>query len=131
MFEKALKAKLIEIFDIERASFDMPSESLEQEVLFIEVETARNRINDGVKTSRVEGNVKVFVNADKFPFGYFTKQIDKAKASLTADIFFFNIEDSKKIYKNIVERSFSFVYFYKDQYDPRQGTITSIEFSEV
>lgn len=112
-----------------RASYNMPSESLEQETLFIEVITARNRIQDGIETSRVEGNVKLYVNSEKFPFGYFSKQIDKALASLTRDIFFYDIEDSKKIYMNIVERSFSFVYFYKGQYDPKQGTLTSVDFN--
>jgi hypothetical protein len=127
MFEKDLKAKMQTIFGLKKVSFDRPSpDALEQECLFIDVSNARNRVSGGEAWSRVEGQCKVFVNGEKLPFGFFTKKIRMAAADLTQDLFFYNIEDQTKIYGNIVERRFDFVYFWKGAYDPDQGELTSI-----
>lgn len=130
MFEKALKDRMQRIFALNKVSFDRPSpDALEQECLFIEINNARNRVSAGQAWARVEGQCKVFVNAEKLPFGFFTKKIRMAEADLSRDLFFYNIEDQTKIYGNIVERRFDFVYFWKGEYDPDQGELTSIEFT--
>jgi hypothetical protein len=56
-----------------------------------------------------------------------SKKINEASVSDTKDIFFHEFEENAPVYKNIVERTASFVFFYSSQYDPSKGTITSIE----
>lgn len=126
MFEKSLKEKLERIFDLP-ATFAEPGESNEQEKLFIEVSSSKARVKDGRSTCLVEAKVSIFGNADKLTFGFFAKQIDKATAADKIDLFFFDIDQSERMFQNIVQRSFSLIYFYDSQYDPEQGTITTIE----
>lgn len=130
MFEKDLANRFKSIFEIKKVSFNQPApDALEQECLFIDVQTARARVSGGESWARVEGFARVWVNAEKMPFGFFTKKIRMASADLTQDLFFYNFENQTKVYQNIVERRFDFVYFWKGEYDPDQGELTSIEFT--
>lgn len=127
MFEVELEEKLMTIFGVKKVSFAEPGESKEQECLFVQVENALNCIKDGRAISKVTGNAVLFGNADKIPFGFFSKRITQSDPSHTKDLFFFDIEANTLIYQNIIQRGFSFVYFYSAQYDPEQGTITSVD----
>jgi hypothetical protein len=49
----------------------------------------------------------------------------------TKDLFFFDMETNAGYFRNLTERSLSFVYFFSGQYDPSLGSITSIEISEA
>ena len=131
MFETTLKEQLQRIFDLDKATFDAPSESQEQECLFIEISKSRNTIKDGLQVARVTGKIRVFGNSEKLPYGYFSKCIQEADAADTLPFFFFEFEENAGSYRNIAERSVSFVYFFNSQYNPRLGTITSINISEV
>lgn len=130
MFESKLKETFQRIFDVKKVSFDQPGESQEQECLFIEISTSKNAIKDGLALAMVEGNCIMFANGEKLPFGFFSKRIRQADLADTKDLFFFDIEGNTKRYGNIVQRGFSFVYFFRGQYDPETGSITSIEFME-
>lgn len=125
MFEKALQETFERIFDFKKVSYQAPGESREQECLFVEVELCRPHVYDGGTRARVEGKASIYVEGDKLPFGYFQKCIDAHKAD-AKKIFFFNIEENARLYQNIVQRGFSFVYFFDSQYDPALGSITSI-----
>jgi hypothetical protein len=127
MFEKSLKEKFQRIFDLKKATFNLPGESQEQECLFIEIENSRNTIKDGKEIARVTGKIRVFGNQEKIPFGYFSKKIQSAAPADTKDLFFFDFEENAGTFLNIAERSLSFVYFFNSQYDPALGTITSID----
>lgn len=126
MFESELKTKFEQIFGV-KVDFAKPGESLEQECLFVEIENTVDRIKDGREISKVTGNAVLFGNADKIPFGFFSKQIAKADPALTAPFFFFDFESNNPIFGNKVGRGLSFVYFYEGQYDPKIGTITSVD----
>lgn len=126
MFEKELEEKLKAIFKLKKVSYSQPSNAKEQETLFIEIENAKNSIKDGRVVSMITGHAVVFGNSDKLPFGYFSKCIKQADPSLTKELFFFDIENNSRIYQNIVERSFGFIYFFSGQYDPDIGSITSV-----
>ena len=126
MFEKTLKEKLQRIFDFKKSTFDLPGESQEQECLFIEVQNARPTIKDGRELAFVEGKLRVFANQDKLPFGYFMKRVKNADPADTKDLFFFDFEENGGTFRNIVERSLSFTYFFDSQYDPAMGTITTV-----
>lgn len=131
MYENELSEKLKNIFQLKKVTFQEPGESNEQETLFIEIETSRNKIKDGRFTARVSGRLTVFGNANKMPFGFFSKQIDKAKVDDKKDFFFTDFEENTKIINNIVERSLSFVYFFNGQFDPNIGTLNQIDIEET
>lgn len=131
MFETALEEKLKKIFKVEKVSFSQPGESREQGCIFVEIENSRNAIKDGRQIARVSGNVVMFGPAEKLKFGFFSKAINAADSDDTKDLFFFDFETNTKLYQNLVQRGFSFVYFFNGQYDPDLGTLTSVNFEET
>lgn len=126
MFEKELESKFKKIFGVEKVTFDSPGESLEQGCLFIDIDSCKNTIKDGKAVAMVTGNVNLYGPAPKVPFGFFSKAINKAENSLTKDLFFYDIETNTQRIRDIVQRGFSFIYFFRGQYDPAIGTITSV-----
>lgn len=130
MFEKELSEKLKRIFCVKKVTFDEPGPSGEQECLFIEVESSNNVIKDGRSKAMVSGKVVMFGTAGKIPFGYFSKHIKQANVADTKDFFFYDFETNSKLFRDKVQRGFSFVYFFDSQYDPETGSMESIEFSE-
>lgn len=129
--QKNLTDSLKEIFQVEKCTFDLPSESQEQEALFIRVTSSRATIKDTRQIYRIEGQGLLFVNQDKMPLGYLSKAIAKADRSLTDPFFFFEMEENVGTYLNIAQRSFSFIYLIDSQYDPDQGKINEIDFKGV
>jgi hypothetical protein len=129
MIEKTLIEKLTKIFDVPRATFDRPTESAEQDILFIMVDSAKSSIKEKRHIARITGRIVVYSTHEKLPYGFFYKQLAEANASDTLDFFFFDFEENTGRGMNIVERSLGFVYFYSGQYDPEIGTIDSINLS--
>lgn len=122
------------IFDLKRTTYDAPGASEEQEVLFLEIAEVNPRIKDGIEGARVEGTGKVYVQASKMPAGYLAKRIRAyaiAHPDEMKDLNFFQLERSSPTINNLVERTFSFVYFFSGQYDPEVGTLESITFEVV
>ena len=128
MYESELKKLFKDIFKIDRVTLDQPSEALEQDTMFIEIERSKDAVKDGVVKSMVTGKCTVYAQSDKIPFGFFSKAIRQADPSLTKDLFFSDFETNSNYYRNLVERSFNFTYFYSGQYDPQTGIINEIEF---
>ena len=128
MFEDALKTRLKAIFDLDKVTYDAVGQAQEQETIFIEITSSKNRIRDGVETARVEGLLRVFSSSKKLPYGYFSKKIQEADNALTRDLFFYDIEENSNVFGNIAERNMSFIYFFNSQYDPNLGSITSVTF---
>lgn len=126
MFESALSTKLKNIFDFDKVTFDSPSESQEQEGVFVEVESSRVKVGDKYATARVTGKIRIFAQAEKMPFDYLMKQIDKADPDDKKDLFFFDIGLSQGRFLNIDERTIGFVFFFNSQYNPNLGTIETI-----
>lgn len=129
MFEEKLAEKFKKIFKVAKVTYDQPApEANEQDCIFIEIENAKNTIKDGREKSMVTGNGVIVAQSDKVPFGFFSKSIKEADPELTKDIFFFDLEVNTRRYRNLVQRAFSFVYFFDGQYDPETGSITSVVF---
>lgn len=132
MFEKSLADKLKRIFDLDKVTFDLPSESQEQECIFIDVKTSAGRVKDGFFTAKVTGGVRIYANSEKMPYGYLTKRIVEAKPEDTKDLFFYDFEENAGQFRNISERSMSFIYLFDSQYNPNvgeiEGLITNVEF---
>lgn len=118
--------KLKKIFSVDKVTYEAPGESREQECIFINVETASGHAKDAKYVARITGTCQMFGNADKIPFGFLSKAITKADSELTKDFFFEDIEGNTKYIGNIVQRSFSFVYFFRSQFDPKIGIINEI-----
>jgi len=127
VFEHDLSDKFKQIFAVEKATYDTPSESREQDCLFIEIENCKNSIKDGRAMGMATGNAIIYQKNASIPFGFFAKAIAKASSELTKDLFFFDIESNTQRYRNLVQRGFSFIYFFNSQYDPPTGTITSVD----
>ncbi len=131
MFENDLKAKFKRIFGFKKTTFASPSESHEQETLFIEIQKANSQVRDGRINGKVTGQAFVFAESDKLPLTYLSQRIRHADLDDTKDLFFFDLESNVKGLQNLVQRSFSFVYLFNSQYDPDLGSITSTTFTEV
>lgn len=127
--QKTLTDRLKKIFDLDEATFDLPSESREQECIFVEIENNRSNLKDAEQVFRVSGTLRIFVQVDKMPYGYFQQKIQAADPALTRG-FFFGSEENRGTFANIGERAMSFVFLFKEQYDPAIGEIEEIEFEE-
>lgn len=127
MFEKQLSDKLKRIFDLKKVSYASPSESQEQECLFVAIQNSKNQVKDGKFCGKVTGKITVFCNSEKLPYGYFSKHIVEAKPEDTKDLFFYEIEENNGTIGNISERTMSFIYLFEMQYNPNIGEITSLE----
>lgn len=130
MFEDSLKNIFEEIFKIKKVTYDLPGETIEQDVLFITINQAKTQIKDGKELSRVEGSCFIYSQRERLKFGYLDKMIQKADPLYTKNIFFFNLDTNEKTYQNLIQRGFDFMYFYKNQYDPVKGSITSVNFNQ-
>jgi len=132
MFEESLKTKFDQIFGLKLpTTLDDVGESEEQDRLFLTVSSCVPSIKDGYATERVEGEAFMYGSSEKLPFGFFAQAIRNADQDLKKDMFFYDLETNNKTENNIVRRSFRFVYFYNEQYDPRIGSITSVQLSEI
>lgn len=129
MFEKELSEKFHKIFNVSKVTYDSPGDAQEQGCLFIDIDSCNPTIKDGKALAIVNGNAYMYAPSDKLPFGFFAKAIRKSDIELTKDLFFFNIENNSQRFQNIIQRGFSFTYFYRGQFDPEIGTITGITLS--
>lgn len=131
MFEAQLKEDLQIIFKPEKVTYQQPSDVKEQSVLFINVEQPTPTFRDKVARFRVTGKCTMFANSEKLTFGYFARCIAGASKELHARFHFSEIDANTKYYQNLVQRDFSFVYFYETEYDPDTGTLESVEFETI
>lgn len=126
MLEKELADKFKAIFQMQKVTYDTPGESREQGCLFIEIENSKQTFKDGKEIAMITGNAVIFARNEEIPLGFFAKAIARADKSLTKDLFFFDFEANTLRFRDLVQRGFSFVYFFDSQYDPDIGTITSV-----
>lgn len=131
MFRQELQEKLEKIFGFKKVTFEAYSDSFEQDTLFIEVQRPRTKTSEGKVYARVTGQLVVFSQDNKMPFGFMQKRIEKAKNELTKSFFFHDVdvnqENSPARLQNISERRTNFVFFFTAQYDPKLGEITTLE----
>lgn len=131
MFEKELEEKFKRIFKVNKVSFDQPAKPAEeQKVLFVQVDEAKNTVRDGVFESMISGQAVMYAPNSELPFGFFSKAIAQSNRDDTKDLFFSDFEANTRRYRNIVQRGFNFIYFFRGQYDPKMGTIESVDFIE-
>lgn len=117
-----------DIFDLKKVTFDEAGETFEQDTLFVTVESYRESVKDGEVKGILRGTAKIYSQSKKIPYGFFNRKLTEASLDLTKNLFFTDFESNTNVYQNLVERSFSFTYFYTTQYDPEKGELTTIEF---
>lgn len=126
MFEKELAEKMKAIFKVEEVSFDAPGDSREQKKLWIEIEEPKFKFSDKQVRAMVTGRGTIFGPNQSLTYGFLASAIEKADKALTKDLFFSAFETNANRFRDIVERGFTFVYFFDSQYDPEVGTMTSV-----
>lgn len=133
MFRAELEKKLKEIFGV-AVSFNEPGESHEQNILFVEINSATERITKGQAYARVEARIYMFAQPSALPFGFFAKRIQAAARATTQPFFFFDVDtivgNSPARMLNLSEVMARFVYLHSSQYDPNHGTMPEPEWSE-
>lgn len=127
MFEKELAEKMKAIFGVDDVTYDAPGDSREQKKLFIEIEEPNFRITDKKARAMVTGKGTIFGRNEVLPFGFFSQAIAKAPNALTKDLIFRDFETNTQRFRDIVERGFSFTYFFSTQHDPDVGNMTSVD----
>lgn len=135
MFREDLENKLKNIFGIKKVSFAAPSDSYEQDTLFVAIDNCTSKAAKGSFISaRATGAITLYSQADKTPFCFFATRIERAPKDYKDSIFFFNIDEnvdsSPARLQNIYERKCSFVFLWQKQYDPNQPKINSFEIGE-
>jgi hypothetical protein len=132
LFKKELQRKLEQIFQLQKTTFDTPSDSFEQDTLFIQISNTKQRISDKQIHFRVSGNLTVYSRKSAFPFGFFNTKLDQVKDSALRKGFYLvngdNEIDSAASFVDVHERRTGFVFTYSAQYDPNQGQMTSLTF---
>lgn len=127
-----MQDKLKAIFGVKKVTFDEPGDSFEQDCIFVEILESQSNTGQGKATAKVSGALVMYSQNNKLPFGFFNKKIQQADKSLTKNFFFFDIDvdaqNSPARLQNISERRANFIYLYSAQYDPNQGSLTSVNF---
>lgn len=127
MFEKELSDKMKAIFDVKEVTYDTPGDSREQDILWIEIENPKFNFSDKKAKAMVTGKGTMFGRNDALTYGFFSQAIAKAPNALTKDLFFSDFETNSNRFRDIVERGFSFTYFFNSQFDPAVGNMTSVD----
>lgn len=134
MFKADLARRLKLIFGVSKVTFNAPDmDAPEQDCIFVEVVEAVCRMSgkdDGLQTAKVTGNIIMFSQAEKLPYGFFAKRVEQANFGLTKNFFFekeIDVLNSPARLINISERRITFLFLYDAQYDPNRGELTSLE----
>lgn len=128
--EKAIIDKFNKIFGVKKITMETPSDSFEQDTLFVHINSCKSKVTGNLFIAKVEGVATIYSQQGKIPFGFFQKKIDSAIPA-HKDGFFFtgpdtDIESSPARRINICERQCGFVYLHKEQYDPNKGELTEL-----
>lgn len=122
--------KLTRIFQM-KATLDAPSESFEQEKIFVEIESWNTRVKGDFQTFRASGVFYVFAQNEKMQAGYFSNMIEAANADDCRPFHFSNIDSVGQFRENnLSERRVSFEYFDRISYDPNKGELNELELNE-
>lgn len=129
--ENSLNDKLKRIFGVPRVTFNLEqADAMEQETLFVQLQNNKASFGEGIERARVSGSAFIYAQQKKFPLNYLMKRIKNAAAADVRDLVFLDIEETDVVFQNLVQRSFTFIYFFTGQYDPDNGIIETIEFTE-
>lgn len=131
MFKKDLKNRLSHIFELPVRFEAIDWEAPEQDTLFVEIQRSRPRVQGNRITDKVEGQLIVVSQQEKWTFGMFTKAVERALPQYTKNFFFYEMDtvmpDSPARLQNLQEVRSAFVFLFDSQYDPDKGSLTSLE----
>lgn len=134
MFKKDLKKRMEKIFEGYKVTFDAPSDSFEQETVFISIIETSPRITGDKVTAHVEGYIQIFAQHDKLPFCFIADRIERASKQYTYGLFFHDVDRenaaSAARMVNLSERTAQFVFIFSQQYNPNKGTLNNMTIEE-
>ncbi len=126
MFEKELAEKFKAIFKVKDVSYDAPGDAREQDKLWIEIENPKFNFTAKRAKAMITGRGTIFGPNESLTYGFIAAAIEKADPALTKDLFFSDFESNTNRFRDIVERGFSFTYFFNSQYDPAVGNMAGV-----
>jgi hypothetical protein len=134
MFKADLENRLKTIFEMP-VKFEAPnygSEALEQDVVFVEVQKCRPRVQGDRILDKVMGQLVLFSRDDNVTFGFFTKAVERSTPAYRSGLSFFQMDtvlpESPARLQNLQETRSAFMFLYDSQYDPDKGELTSVDF---
>lgn len=132
MFKKELIKRLDAIFQLKQGStFNAPSAEFEQEKLFVNVTGVVSQPRNKKICFKVEGFLQFFSQHEKIPFGYMQRALETASYENTAGLFLFQVDqeiaNSQARMVNLSERRAQFVFLYSIDFNPNQGSLSSLE----
>ena len=125
MYKKQLEKDLQKIFKTKAVRFCSPMETLEQDVLCVDIASARTGAQEGRAWVRVSGTIALRGTAAKNLSGFLIKKINEAPAEDVARFWFSGSEQAGqtplgcelKVYQ------LDFTYFYEEEYAPVKGIL--------
>lgn len=125
MFHKQLEADLKAIFKVKAVRFCAAAETLEQDVLCVDITSVRNRARAGYAWARVSGSVAIKGAAKKNPAGLLAKKLYEAPAQILTRFWFSGRETPVQSLMSWELKTYQmdFTYFYEEEYAPVKGLI--------
>lgn len=130
MFKADLEDRLKKIFCVNSVKFDAFVLGKEQEVLFVDIDTAKLYSTSGKHWWFVKGRLSICGIASKHKYGWAHSKIDIADKALTSKFMFGRDERPIKYpYNNndFVKVDVDFFYIYDADFNPNSAKIASVE----
>lgn len=125
MYKKQLEKDLQTIFKTKAVRICSAAETLEQDVLCVDIASARTGAQSGRAWARVSGTVAIRGTAAKNLSGFLIKKINEAPAEDVARFWFSGKEVAAQlpIGWELKAYQMDFAYFYKEEYAPVKGIL--------
>lgn len=125
MFHKQLEADLQAIFKTKGLRFCGVAETLEQDVLCVEVTSVRSGAQAGRAWARVRGTIAIKGTIKKNPAGFLSKKLYEAPADALTRFWFSGKETPAlmPVAWELKAYQMDFTYFYEEEYAPVKGLL--------
>ncbi len=129
MFKKALERDLKAIFKVKKIVFQRIENALEQNILYVEISSAKTTVRRGAEFATVRGRIGIAGPLAGNPFGFFHKKLEDAPNALEKRFHFGKTEWQSENLPGweIKTQTIDFIYFYANEYYPVKGFITGIK----
>lgn len=125
MFKKQLEADLQAIFKMKAVRFCAAADTIEQDVLCVDIASVRSGAQAGRAWARVSGTLAIKGTLKKNPSGFLTKKLYEAPADALGRFWFSGKETPAltPLSWEIKSYQMDFTYFYEEEYAPVKGII--------
>lgn len=125
MFHKQLETDLKAVFKVKDVRFCAVAETLEQDVLCVDISAVRTGAKEGRAWARVSGTVAIKGTSKKNPAGFLVKKLHEAPVEALGPFWFSGRETPAltPVPWEIKAYQMDFTYFYEEEYAPVKGFI--------